>query len=1002
MTTPIANILDHYEIAGVLGQGGFSTVFAATELATQEIVAIKNIRKNEVSESGESFQEENVRREIDVLALMKGVPRIVQMLHCYEDQDDIFIVFELLLGCELFDIICEKGNFSEDETRSILLTVIEALDYCHRHQIVHRDVKPENIMTCSPDFPDKSDVKLIDFGLATLISSPDGHMTGQGGTEGYSAPELLQTTPYTFNVDMWSLGVTAYILLVGFPPWDDEDLEMTVFRQVVTGRYSFPSPEWDTVSDDAKDFVTYCLKVNPEERMTSEEAFLHPFFAAEPRDPMKLLEARERAIEREKEARGRAEAEAREKELELLRQKELAKENELLKQQVLEKERENEILKQKELEKEKELEEQRQVQLERENESLKQKLLEMERALQKQKELDESELIRIRVQEKVAELLKQKELEKEQELKRQQELEEKELLIKQKVQEKVAELLKQKELEKEETRQKQQRELEAEKKEQEERASRLRVEEEKDLARQKEELLKQEALLKQQEDRKLQSAELELACQEGPQAEPTNVPPLQPVVIPPIANITSPATSACACPHCGEEISLNRKFCLYCGKKNDLAGDRKPVPRKSNANMLTCVACGFEGSNRHKFCLECGGPMANPLMSPRDSNSPKDIRKTTRDLPQATPSGSESVESPAPLPFKQRTISKPTHTNTHAIATPTPPINAAVPTTPPIPTTTTTTSTRPAPSFSLSAPPIIHIEPVHTSPRGQNKKPITSSTGSLSGRNSIRNSFPRKGMTKSTDMIDMTKVRNSTSHRRSGFRQAIENSIDSDSLKQMTPEEFAQMAKSREQEPNAPVMVSFPGKNSGKIGETMKIPFELSYQNSNGTSRPALVDFGDLELDVAAPSGPLPAQVVNEVANRYTITFLPSTLGKIHIKLTIKKKYMHTFYFFVTGVSCAKNSYLEGANSVPVGVYQYKVFTMDNSNTPIVDGGDKIQFNIKAPSNSFKDFVTSNNGDGSYTVTIHLANPATVYEFHVQVNGEALGNSPLIVATNSS
>lgn len=147
---------------------------------------------------------------------------------------------------ELFDLLCDRGSFPEDEAAKIIYNIVLALEGLHRNGVIHRDIKTENIMS---NVEDPSILCLIDFGLATLAGtgthSPtlmdslflfldDVQLTEMCGSPGYVAPEILLGGPYGKACDMWSLGVTAYILLAGFPPWDDQ-LEQSVIDQTING-----------------------------------------------------------------------------------------------------------------------------------------------------------------------------------------------------------------------------------------------------------------------------------------------------------------------------------------------------------------------------------------------------------------------------------------------------------------------------------------------------------------------------------------------------------------------------------------------------------------------------------------------------------------------------------------------------------------------------------------------------------------------------------------------
>jgi calcium-dependent protein kinase len=231
---------------------------------TKEWYAIKSIRKAKVSKI------EVLKREIDILREVDH-PNIIRLKDVFEDQKYLHLITELCTGGELFDRIIEKtkseaGHFSEQDAAKLIRDICDAIAYCHDvKQIVHRDLKPENFLykTTADDSP----IKIIDFGLSRHDNLNFGVMKTKVGTPYYVAPEVLRRE-YTKSCDVWSIGVITYILLCGYPPfYGDSDNE--IFESVKIGRYEFPSPEWDDISEDAKDFINSLLKLDPSARYVS-------------------------------------------------------------------------------------------------------------------------------------------------------------------------------------------------------------------------------------------------------------------------------------------------------------------------------------------------------------------------------------------------------------------------------------------------------------------------------------------------------------------------------------------------------------------------------------------------------------------------------------------------------------------------------------------------------------------------------------------------------------
>uniref|UniRef100_A0A673H658 calcium/calmodulin-dependent protein kinase n=1 Tax=Sinocyclocheilus rhinocerous TaxID=307959 RepID=A0A673H658_9TELE len=140
--------------------------------------------------------------------------------------------------------------------------------------VVHRDLKPENLLLASKC--KNAAVKLADFGLAIEVQGDQQAWFGFAGTPGYLSPEVLRKEAYGKPVDIWACGVILYILLVGYPPFWDED-QHKLYQQIKAGAYDFPSPEWDTVTPDAKNLINQMLTINPAKRITAQEALKHPW-----------------------------------------------------------------------------------------------------------------------------------------------------------------------------------------------------------------------------------------------------------------------------------------------------------------------------------------------------------------------------------------------------------------------------------------------------------------------------------------------------------------------------------------------------------------------------------------------------------------------------------------------------------------------------------------------------------------------------------------------------
>ena len=161
-----------------------------------------------------------VKQEIEILKMSQH-PNLIRMLDVFENTEHIYIVMEILDGGDLFSYL-EKRKFriAEQKAAKIIHSLAAGLYYLHSYGIVHRDIKPENVLMVSKS--EDTDVKIVDFGLSKMVG-PSQLCNEPFGTLSYVAPEVLQQKPYGKAVDVWSLGILAYLMMVGSLPFDHED-----------------------------------------------------------------------------------------------------------------------------------------------------------------------------------------------------------------------------------------------------------------------------------------------------------------------------------------------------------------------------------------------------------------------------------------------------------------------------------------------------------------------------------------------------------------------------------------------------------------------------------------------------------------------------------------------------------------------------------------------------------------------------------------------------------
>ncbi|CCM05665.1 uncharacterized protein FIBRA_07895 [Fibroporia radiculosa] len=317
---PIYKGLENFKLLDKMGDGAFSNVYKAVDIRTGQRVAVKVVRKYELSASqagdkhlNREFKKKprvtertNILKEVQI---MRGInhPSIVKLLAFFESQEHYFLILELLEGGELFHQIVKLTYFSENLARHVILQVAHGIRYLHEERgVVHRDIKPENLLfdkiaiVPSKNSPtkqfeeEKEDegefipgvggggigrVKIADFGLSKVVW--DEQTMTPCGTVGYTAPEIVKDERYSKSVDMWALGCVLYTLLCGFPPFYDESINVLT-EKVARGHYTFLSPWWDTISASAKDLITHLLCVDPAQRYTIDEFLAHPWCNAAP------------------------------------------------------------------------------------------------------------------------------------------------------------------------------------------------------------------------------------------------------------------------------------------------------------------------------------------------------------------------------------------------------------------------------------------------------------------------------------------------------------------------------------------------------------------------------------------------------------------------------------------------------------------------------------------------------------------------------------------------
>lgn len=270
-------IEDIYEFGNVLGKGSFGVVTEATNKTTGEKWAIKAVNKEKAGTSAVKLLEREV-------LIMKKInhEHLVHLEEIYETSKRMYLVMELCDAGGIEKLLEQKKRFSEKETWTVIKQLAHAVAYLHDSDIVHRDLKLENILLSHPVANELLNIKLTDFGLSYVRGGvgSDSMMQSVCGTPIYMAPEVITDLGYSQQCDIWSLGVIMYTLLTGRPPFVAET-EEKLYELIKKGEVGFSDPCWQTCPESAKNLLLGMLKVDPAHRRTAKEILNHPWITGD-------------------------------------------------------------------------------------------------------------------------------------------------------------------------------------------------------------------------------------------------------------------------------------------------------------------------------------------------------------------------------------------------------------------------------------------------------------------------------------------------------------------------------------------------------------------------------------------------------------------------------------------------------------------------------------------------------------------------------------------------
>ncbi|VDN56763.1 unnamed protein product [Dracunculus medinensis] len=260
LETRIWTIKD-FDIGRPLGKGKFGNVFLARVRGVNFIIALKMMFKSQLVKAN---MEHQLRREIEIQAHLRH-PNILRMYNYFYDEKKIYLILEYAYGGELYKHLQKCGRFTEDKAAKLIYQLSDALIYCHGKRVIHRDIKPENLLLGY-----NGELKIADFGWS--VHAPSSRRATMCGTLDYLPPEMIRGDCHDEKVDLWSLGVLCFELLVGKPPFESRTSNET-YHLISKVCFEFP----DFVPDGARDLISKLLKKAPNRRLPLAKVMKHPW-----------------------------------------------------------------------------------------------------------------------------------------------------------------------------------------------------------------------------------------------------------------------------------------------------------------------------------------------------------------------------------------------------------------------------------------------------------------------------------------------------------------------------------------------------------------------------------------------------------------------------------------------------------------------------------------------------------------------------------------------------
>lgn len=259
--------IEFYKIKQKIGKGCFGKVYLATQLLTNTSVALKAIPKTNIKNKD---ARKKIEKEVEILKRVNNSSYIIKLFEVFEDSNYVYLVFEYLVNGDLVKYFKKNPLFEEQEQKTFFKKIVKGIEYLHNHQILHRDIKLDNIL-----LDRKMNPKICDFGISS-IQELGKKIYDTGGTPAYLAPEVIKAEgEVNPKSDVWSLGVLLYLLTFGIVPFKANDMQV-LYNKIIIGRYKFPDN--DFASSELIELIQSMLCVDIKTRISIHDVLNHRWF----------------------------------------------------------------------------------------------------------------------------------------------------------------------------------------------------------------------------------------------------------------------------------------------------------------------------------------------------------------------------------------------------------------------------------------------------------------------------------------------------------------------------------------------------------------------------------------------------------------------------------------------------------------------------------------------------------------------------------------------------